>query len=58
MYYKKLEGKVIVHYVDIEDNTLLEDVTLTGKVGTEYQTEQVAIEDFILVTVEGDENGK
>ena len=57
MYYKKLEGKVIVHYVDIEDNTLLEDVTLTGKVGTEYQTEQVAIEDFILVTVEGDENG-
>lgn len=57
MYYKKLEGKVIVHYVDIEDNTLLDDVILTGKVGETYLTKEEAIENFELVKVEGDYTG-
>jgi hypothetical protein len=57
MYYKKLEGKVIVHYIDIEDNTLLDDVILTGKVGETYLTKEEAIENFELVKVEGDYTG-
>ncbi len=57
MYYKKLEGKVIVHYVDIHDNTLLDDVILTGKVGETYLTKEEAIENFELVKVEGDYTG-
>ena len=57
MYYKKLEGKVIVHYIDIEDNTLLDDVILTGKVGETYLTEEKTIENFELVKVEGDYTG-
>ena len=61
-----VEGKVIVRYIDIatgEDILMIpQDETynyeITGKVGTNYETERKQIENYRYVEVQGEESGK
>lgn len=53
-----LEGKVIVHYVDEDGNTLLEDKTLTGYENESYKTTSKDIEGYTLIDTVGEETGK
>lgn len=53
-----LEGKVIIHYVDEDENTLLEDKTLTGYENDSYKTTPEDIEGYTLIDTVGKETGK
>lgn len=53
-----LEGKVIIHYVDEDGNTLLEDITLTGYENDSYKTTPEDIEGYTLIDTIGKETGK
>lgn len=53
-----LEGKVIIHYVDEDGNTLLEDKTLTGYENDSYKTTPEDIEGYTLIDTVGKETGK
>ncbi|WP_100064930.1 MucBP domain-containing protein [Miniphocaeibacter massiliensis] len=44
-------GKVTVKYLDVNGKQLVEPVVKTGKVGTQYTTEAVAINNYILKVV-------
>ena len=52
------EGKVIVHYVDVDGNSIDEDEILTGLVGTTYTTTQKEYGEYYLEDVEGITDGK
>ena len=53
-----VKGKVIVRYIDEDGNQLLEEKTLTGKIGKSYETKEETIDGYILVKVDGDRAGK
>lgn len=53
-----IKGKVIVRYIDEDGNQLLEEKTLTGKIGKSYETKEEAIDGYILIKVDGATNGK
>ena len=53
-----VKGKVIVRYIDEDGNQLLEEKTLTGKIGKSYETKEETIDGYILVKVDGDISGK
>lgn len=53
-----IEGTVKVMYVDDAGNELADMITMTGKVGTEYTTEEKEFDDYVLVLVEGEKAGK
>ena len=53
-----IKGKVIVRYIDLDGKQLLDDKTLTGKIGKSYETKEEIIDGYILVKVDGDISGK
>ena len=53
-----VKGKVIVRYIDEDGKQLLDDKTLTGKIGKSYETKEETIDGYILVKVDGDISGK
>ena len=53
-----VKGKVIVKYIDLDGKQLLDDKTLTGKIGKSYETKEEIIDGYILVKVDGDISGK
>ena len=53
-----VKGKVIVRYIDLDGKQLLDDKTLTGKIGKSYETKEEIIDGYILVKVDGDISGK
>ncbi len=53
-----VKGKVIVRYIDLDGKQLLDDKTLTGKIGKSYETKEETIDGYILVKVDGDISGK
>lgn len=62
--YKKISnpiveqtGKVIVHYVDTDNNTIKDDYIMTGAVGTIFETEKPIIEGFVFKEVQGATKG-
>lgn len=50
-------GKLIVNYVDEKGNLLSNEVTSTAKVGSEYTTKALEIENYVLKEVIGEEKG-
>ncbi len=48
-----IKGKVIIRYVDEDGNQLLEEKSLTGKIGKSYQTKEETIDGYVLVKVDG-----
>lgn len=52
------ESQVIVHHVDTEGNTLAEDETLNGYVGSSYETTAKEIKDYHLYSKPENANGK
>lgn len=52
------ESQVIVHHVDTEGNTLAEDETLNGYVGSSYETAAKEIKDYHLYSKPENANGK
>ena len=57
-YYKKQMSNVIIRYVDEDNKELLESKTITGQVGTDYETTSETIEDYELIKTIGNETGK
>lgn len=57
-YYKKVIGKLIIKYVDEEGNNLIDSDITEEQTGTEYITKAKDITDYVLIKVEGKENGK
>ncbi len=57
VYWEQV-GTVIAHYVDLEGNTLSEDVITSGLVGDNYVTNSKNIDNYVLVGVEGNASGK
>ena len=53
-----IKGKVIVRYIDEDGNQLLEEKTLTGKIGKSYETKEETIDGYVLIKVDGDRAGK
>ena len=53
-----IKGKVIVRYIDEDGNQLLEEKTLTGKIGKSYETKEETIDGYVLIKVDGATNGK
>lgn len=53
------KGKVIVNYIDSDDSSVIETVTLTGNIGTTYTTEQkdFSSNDYAFDRVEGATSG-
>ena len=53
------KGKVIVNYIDGDDNSVIETVTLTGNIGEPYTTEQkdFSSSDMVFDRVEGATSG-
>ena len=61
--YKKIKeeietGKVIVKYQDEEGNSIKQDVTITGKVGTDYSVSEEEINGYEYIEVVGNKEGK
>ena len=61
--YKKIKeeietGKVIVKYQDEEGNSIKQDVTITGKVGTDYSVNEEEINGYEYIEVVGNKEGK
>ena len=52
------ESQVIVHHVDTEGNTLAEDETLNGYVGSSYETTAKEIKDYHLYSKPENANGE
>ena len=50
-YYQRKAAQVIVKYQDTDGNSLTEDITIDGKVGDEYTTEQKEFENYEFVSV-------
>ncbi|MGG5341955.1 MucBP domain-containing protein [Enterococcus sp. AZ192] len=50
-------GRVIVHYVDNDNQTLKDDFILSGTVGDSFSTEKIAIEGYVFKEVKGNETG-
>lgn len=57
-YYKKVIGKLIIKYVDEEGNDLIDNDIIEEQTGTDYVTKAKDITDYVLIKVEGKENGK
>lgn len=57
-YYKKQMSNVIIRYVDEDNKELLESKTITGQVGTDYETTSETIEGYELIKTIGNETGK
>ena len=57
-YYKKQMSNVIIRYVDEDNKELLESKTITGQVGTDYETTSETIEGYELIKTFGNETGK
>ena len=57
-YYKKQMSNVIIIYVDEDNKELLESKTITGQVGTDYETTSETIEGYELIKTIGNETGK
>ena len=55
--YEKIMGTVTVKFVDIEGNSISEDQIITGQIQNTYTTNAKSIENYTLITVEGNENG-
>ena len=53
-----VKGKVIVRYIDEDGNQLLEEKTLTGKIGKSYETKEETIDGYVLIKVDGATTGK
>ncbi len=56
-YYEKKIGKVVVKYVDKEGNEIIRE-EIEDKVGTEYNTNEKEIKDYVLVEVPENKQGK
>jgi LPXTG-motif cell wall-anchored protein len=59
-HYEKIpaQGQVTVRYVDEKNQSLVkDDVVLSGKIGTKYQTDEKSFDGYKLVKVEGDTSG-
>ena len=50
-------GKLIIHFIDEDGNTLLEDKESIGKVDEPYTSAKEEIENYTFKAVEGEENG-
>ena len=57
-YYKKVNGNLIINYVDQDGKELLTSEKYTKQVGTDYAIEAKEIEDYELSEVKGNETGK
>ena len=55
---KRILGKVIVHYVDEDGNNLHDDVVLSDTLNKSYETECLDFENYELLTIDGDAEGK
>ena len=55
--YSIKEGTVITNYVDSDGNKLIDEITITDKVGNEYITEKKDFEGYTFITVEGETEG-
>ena len=53
-----ITGKVIVKYQDEEGNSIKQDVTITGKVGTDYSVSEEEINGYEYIEVVGNKEGK
>lgn len=52
------DGTVTVRYLDAKGNPLIEDVPLTGPVGSAYETEQKSFDGYDFVRVDGAPTGE
>lgn len=52
-----IKGTIIVHYIDDEGNVLNEELTISSTVGDIYQTTPLDISNYVLLSVDGEENG-
>lgn len=53
-----IKGRVIVSYVDIEDNKLIDDVIIMDLIGNDYLTKEEVIDNYKLVSITGNVSGK
>ena len=53
-----ITGKIIVKYQDEEGNSIKQDVTITGKVGTDYSVSEEEINGYEYIEVVGNKEGK
>ena len=53
-----ITGKVIVKYQDEEGNSIKQDVTITGKVGTDYSVSEEKINGYEYIETVGNKEGK
>ncbi|WP_261806461.1 MucBP domain-containing protein [Lapidilactobacillus luobeiensis] len=58
--YEKVvaQGKVTVHYQDVEGNKIADSAELKGNVGTEYQAEKKQVADYTFKEVIGADSGQ
>ena len=52
-----INGNVIAHYIDVNNNKLLDDITTSGLVGNEYVTSAKNIDGYKLVETKGNSTG-
>ena len=50
-------GKVIVRYLDEDENSLTSTITIPGNVDDEYYTDQLVFKGYTLKRIEGNKNG-
>ena len=53
-----IKGKVIVSYVDTEDNKLKDDVIITDLIDNDYITKEEVFDNYKLVSITGNVSGK
>lgn len=51
-------GKVIINYVDSDNNKLTDEIISNGEVGTKYETEKKNFEGYTFIMVEGPATGE
>jgi hypothetical protein len=51
-------GKVIINYVDSDNNKLTDEIISNGEVGTRYETEKKNFEGYTFIIVEGPTSGE
>ena len=56
--YNLYAGSVVAKYVDTDGNELAESIVTTDIVGKEYRTTAKDIEEYTLISIEGEEEGK
>ena len=54
--YVKKDGKVIVRYIDKATNEVLDETEITGRIDTEYETQEKEITDYTYLSEERPEN--